>query len=146
MGRTLTQAHQAEEEDSCKGCAHGFRVLIEMRLWPQRSHHKGNECVLDDPAYSARSHATLNASQLLCNASCKSAATRRFMQVSTGRRYRPVHALLLAWWAVWAGGRAAPEEVGEAVAPHQDPLAVRASLEHVPGPQRVSAHSQRRCT
>ena len=62
--------------------------------------------------------------------------------LSRGHLYQPVQTLLLAWWAVWAGGRAAPEEVGEAVAPHEDPLAVRASLEHVPGPQCISAHGR----
>ena len=134
-------AHQAEEEDSCIGRAHGFRVPVEVRLRPQRGHHKGNECVLYDPAQRApQSHAMLNASQLLRYAQRESADMRRCVRVSRGHMYQPVHALLWAWWAVWAGGRAAPEEVGEAVAPHQDPLAVRASLEHVPGPQRVSAH------
>ena len=44
-----------------------------MWLWPQRSHHKGDECVLDDPARGDRSHAMLIASKQTRDAECESA-------------------------------------------------------------------------
>ena len=66
--------------------------------------------------------------------------TPRSVQASRRPLYEVVHSLPCARCTVRAGGRAAPEEVGEAMAPHQDPLTVCASLEHVPGSQCVPAH------